>query len=273
MLYFLPAETGELIFLQEAHAIAADGYLVAALSRGGTRLSYYPPGATTPTRTLSLPAPCLSIAPRPEARGFLLGGAGGLWEASSDHRLKALTETPALNLLSHASFVLAQTAPITIMPYLPQPPYLPLPATTLPGPLQSWWIEGPNSAGGTFRYRDTLYAFSYQSSSRLFTIDTVRLAPFREKATSPYLTQRWGTEYTGTFTLSLGGTLLPLNISGVRSFAADFFGGYLYYVRSDTLWERNLHNGAERLRATPFRGHRLRVIGAYDQGRAKITTR
>ncbi len=169
--------------------------------------------------------------------------------------------------------MLAQITPTTLAARTAPPPHLILTQTPLPGPIYAWWIEGPNTAAGTFRYRDTLYTFSYQSAARLFTIDTSRPASLQEKATSPYLTQRWGTEYLGTFSLSPQGTLSPLNIPDVRCFAVDFFGGYLYYVRQDTLWERDLKTAQTHLSATPFSAQRIKVIGTYAQGRAKITTR
>ena len=253
--------------------MAADGQTLIALSWEGNALSYYPPGNTTPTRTIFLPAPCLTLAPRPEAAGFLAGGPGGLWEISPTYRLKSMDSTPTLYLLHGPSFVLSQITPTTIAARTPAPPYTILTSISLPGPLQTCWMESPNSAAGTFRYQDTLHAFTYQSSGRLFAIDTTRPAPFQEKATSPYLTPRWGTEYIGTFTRSPEGTLSPLNLSAIQCFAVDFFGGYLYYVRRDTLWERHLHTGATYLRATPFQAHQIKVTGAYAQGRARVTTR
>ncbi len=272
-MYFLPADSSLPLPLQKARTIAADGQTLLALSWEGTALSYYTPGNTTPTRTISLPAPCLTLAPKPETAGFLAGGPSGLWEISSNYRLKNIEPTPTLHLLHSPSFILSQTAPSALAARTPAPPYSILTRIPLPGPLQTWWIESPNSAMGTFRYQDTLYTFTYQSSGRLFTIDTSRPAPFREKATSPYLTQHWGTEYIGTFTLSPQGTLSPLNLSTIQCFAADFLGGYLYYIRQDTLWERNLHTGAACARATPLKAHQLKVIGAYAQGRARVTTR
>jgi hypothetical protein len=104
-------------------------------------------------------------------------------------------------------------------------------------------------------------------------MDTLRPAPSVQRATSPYLTVRWGTEYIGALTLSPQGILTPPGIRSVQAFAADFLGGYLYYVRADTLWERNLHTGAETFRAAPFRPTQLKVVGVYTQGRARITSR
>jgi hypothetical protein len=272
-LYFLPAETGSLIPLQKARTLASDGQNITALSWEGTSLSYYTPGSTSPNKVLSLPAPCQALAPIPEAAGFLLGGPAGLWAVSPDHRLKALDTTPTLSLLAHTSFILSQTSPTTLLARTAQPPHLPLTRTALPAPIQTWWVENPTSSAGTFRYRDTLYAFTYQSSCRLFDIDTIRPVSFLGKAASPYLAARWGTEYLGTLTLSSQGILAPLNLSRVQSFAVDFLGGHLYYVRSDTLWESNLHTGATQLRAAPLPAAKLKVIGIYSQGRAKITSR
>jgi len=269
----MPPDSGSPLPLQKARTIAADGQSLATLSWDGTTLSYYTPGNTTPTKIISLPAPCLTLAPRPEAAGFLTGGPDGLWEVSSNYRIRLIDDTPTLQLLANASFVLSQTTPTTLAAHTPASPHLILTSTSVPGPLQTWWMESPNSAAGTFRYQDTFYAFTYQSAGRLFTIDTSRPAPSREKAASPYLTHRWGTEYIGTLTLLPEGTLTPLNLSAIQCFAVDFLGGYLYYVRQDTLWERNLHTGATHPRATSFRAGRMKVTGAYAQGRASVTTR
>ena len=239
----------------------------------GSTLTYYLPGSTSPARSIPLPSPCHALAPAPEKAGFLLGGPTGLWEVSSAYRLKALDTTPVLQLISHTSFVLAQRNLVTIRALSPQSPYLPLEILSLPGPLHTCWVEGPTAAAGTFRYRDTLYNFTYQSPARLFDVDTIRPAPSVQKATSPYLTVRWGTEYIGALTLSPQGILTPPGIRSVQAFAADFLGGYLYYVRADTLWERNLHTGAETFRAAPFRPTQLKVVGVYTQGRARITSR
>ena len=273
ILYFLPADGGNLFPLQRARALAADGETIAALSLDGNTLTYYEPASTSPARSLSLPASCCAIAPAPEKAGFLLGAPNGLWEVSPTYRLKALDTTPAFQLISHMSFVLAQSSALAIRALSPKPPYLPLASLSLPGPLRAWWVESPTMATGIFHYGDTLYSFTYQSPARLFVIDTLRPALSLQKATSPYLTARWGTEYTGSFILSPQGELIPPGTGGVQTFTVDFFGGYLYYVRADTLWERNLHTNTETFRAAPFRTMQLKVVGVYSQGRAMITTR
>lgn len=272
-LYFLPADSGNPLPLQSARALAADGETVTALSLNGSTLTYYVPGHTSPARSLPLPAPCHALAPAPEKAGFLLGGPTGLWDVSPTGRLRALDTTPVLQLISHTSFVLAQSSLVTIRALSPQSPYLPLASLSLPGPLYTCWVESPTAAAGTFRYGDTLYSFTYQSPARLFDMDTIRPAPSVQKTTSPYLTVRRGIEYTGSLTLSPQGILTPPGIGGVQVFAVDFLGGYLYYVRTDTLWERNLHTGAETFRAAPFRPTQLKVVGVYTQGRARITSR
>ncbi len=272
-LYFLPAGSGSPLPLQGARALAADGETISTLSLNGSTLTYYVPGSTSPAQSLPLPAPCYALAPIPEKVGFLLGGPTGLWEVSPTGRLKALDTTPVLQLISHASFVLAQSSLVTIRALSPQSPYLPLASLSLPGPLYTYWVESPTAAAGTFRYGNTLYNFTYQSPARLFGMDTIRPALSVQKATSPYITVRWGTEYTGSLTLSPQGILTPPGIESVQAFAVDFLGGYLYYVRADTLWERNLHTSVETFRAAPFRSTQLKVVGAYTQGRARITSR
>jgi len=136
------------------------------------------------------------------------------------------------------------------------------------------WVETPTSIGGTFRWRDTLYAFSYEPRARLLRLDTTQPTPYRKKLYSPYLKAQFGTEYLGTVSLSVQGVLSPLSLTGVQEAEVTFLDGKAFVLRQDSLVEYALGKAEPPRVIGIFPGTRsLTVVPVYRYGSAEITTR
>ncbi len=276
-LYWVP-EGGATVYLPyEVQAIAGTEKHLWALSREGHTLWVFAAGSTKPQSSYPVDYPVTTLTSTPQelyVGGPSHIGRGNLRGKSSSPELRWqwAPSGPVSALTPGSAFVGAAAGPqlLTLLPGEVQPSF----AVELPGPIQHLWVETPTGLGGTFRWRDTLYAFSYEPRARLLRLDTTQPTPYRKKLYSPYLKAQFGTEYLGTISLSAQGGLFPLNLTGVQEVEVSFFDGKAFILRQDSLLEYALAKAEPPRLIGIFPGARsLAVVPVYRYGSAEITTR
>lgn len=225
----------------QIRSLSSTPWGAAALDAQGETLYIFSGGKNQPTQTISLGEKCFQVRGFFERPALCLSCESGIRlalsrESSFSPQWERLPNTAGLTQLAAANSFLIAGSKNLVKVFEPQG-FLEVATWSIPGYLDTLWIEHPTGAGGRWHtFGGTPSRFSYLHPARLFTQDTTEIhVLFRQ--TSPYLKRTVGTEYLGEASLLRDSSLYPGGHVQVRSFSTDFLSGKVLFLRRDSVWE------------------------------------